>query len=190
MRRHPLLLIASLTSFALCLSVQAQTPAPAGATTDTAKTDDQTVTLAPYAVHGFQESLNASLDAKRAATLNVDVISAEDVGKFPDTNLAESLSHLPGVTIDRLFGDGERVSILGTDPNLNRTLLNGEPIASADWYILDTPSRQFNYVLLAPEVIGQAEVYRTWEPRLLEGSIGGTIIVNTIDPLQGKELKS
>jgi len=141
-----------------------------------------------FQVKGYRASLAASLDAKRAAGANIDVITAQDVGKFPDTNLAESLSHIPGVTIDRLFGDGERVSILGTDPNLNRTLLNGQPIATADWYILDTPSRQFNYVLLAPEVIGQAEVYRTWEPRLLEGSIGGTIIVNTVSPLKGKEL--
>jgi iron complex outermembrane receptor protein len=132
--------------------------------------------------------LGESLDTKRASADNIDVITAEDVGKFPDTNLAEALSHIPGVTVDRLFGEGERVSILGTDPNLNRTLFNGEPIASADWYILDTPSRQFDYLLIAPEVIGQAEVYRTWEARLLEGSIGGTIIVNTLDPLKGKEL--
>jgi len=190
MRRYLPLLLSVLPSFVLCLAAQAQTPAPASAPSDTIQPSNETVKLAPYAVHGFQESLNASLEVKRASTDNVDVISAEDVGKFPDTNLAESLSHLPGVTIDRLFGDGERVSILGTDPNLNRTLLNGEPIASADWYILDTPSRQFNYVLLAPEVIGQAEIYRTWEPRLLEGSIGGTIIVNTIDPLQGKEINT
>lgn len=147
---------------------------------------DKPVVLDSYNVTSYRSSLAASLDAKRAASANIDVITAQDVGKFPDTNLAESLSHIPGVTIDRLFGDGERVSILGTDPNLNRTLLNGQPIATADWYILDTPSRQFNYVLLAPEVIGKAEVYRTWEPRLLEGSIGGTIIVHTVSPLQSK----
>jgi iron complex outermembrane receptor protein len=127
--------------------------------------DDQPVKLEEFTVQGYRASLAVSLDAKRAAGANIDVITAEDVGKFPDTNLAEALSHIPGVTIDRLFGEGERVSILGTDPNLNRTLLNGQPIATADWYILDTPSRQFNYVLLAPEVIGKAEVYRTWEPR-------------------------
>ncbi|HEY4301661.1 MAG TPA: TonB-dependent receptor plug domain-containing protein, partial [Candidatus Didemnitutus sp.] len=157
-------------------------------TPPTKAADDKVVKLDTYEVHGFRQSLAASLDDKRKADAIVDVISAEDVGKYPDTNLAESLSHLPGVTIDRLFGEGERVSILGTDPNLNRTLLNGEPIATADWYILDTPSRQFNYTLLAPEVIGKAEVYRTWEPRLLEGSVGGTIIVSTIDPIAGRPL--
>lgn len=168
---------------AISAGALAQSATPAS-DTDKPK-DDDIVKLQAYVVTGYRASLAASLDEKRAASANVDVITAQDVGKFPDTNLAESLSHIPGVTIDRLFGEGERVSILGTDPNLNRTLLNGQPIATADWYILDTPSRQFNYTLLAPEVIGQATVYRTWEPRLLEGSIGGTIIVNTMSPLRG-----
>jgi len=93
------------------------------------------------------------------------------------------LSHLPGVSVDFLFGEGERVSIEGTDPNLNRVLLNGEPVSSADWYVLDNQSRQFNYLLLSPDVIGQAEVFKTWEPRLLEGSVGATVLVNTRNPL-------
>ncbi|MGA2693399.1 MAG: TonB-dependent receptor, partial [Opitutaceae bacterium] len=115
---------------------------------------------------------------------NVEVISAEDVGKFPDTNLAESLSHLPGVSVDYLFGEGERVSIEGTDPNLNRVLLNGEPVSTADWYVLDNQSRQFNYLLLSPDLVSQAEVYKTWEPKLLEGSLGATVMVETRNPLQ------
>jgi iron complex outermembrane receptor protein len=105
------------------------------------------------------------------------------VGKFPDNNLAESLSHLPGISVDRLFGEGERVSIEGTDPNLNRVLLNGEPVSSADWYVLDNQSRQFNYLLLSPDVVGQAEVFKSWEPSLLEGSIGATVNVTTRNPL-------
>jgi iron complex outermembrane receptor protein len=165
----------------------ATTPTTADVTTATPG-DQPSIQLGTYKVNGYSQSLETSLDTKRASDDNIDVISAEDVGKFPDTNLAEALSHIPGVTVDRLFGEGERVSILGTDPNLNRTLFNGEPIASADWYILDTPSRQFDYLLIAPEVIGQAEVYRTWEARLLEGSIGGTIIVNTLDPFKGNAL--
>lgn len=151
-------------------------------------TPDDTVKLDQYVVTGYRQSLATSLSAKRAASSNIDVITAEDAGKFPDINLAESLSHIPGVTVDRLFGEGERVSILGTDPNLNRTLLNGQPISSADWYVLDNNSRQFNYLLIAPDVVGKAEVYRTWEPRLLEGSIGGTVIVHTRDPLAGPPL--
>ncbi|HEY5227821.1 MAG TPA: TonB-dependent receptor, partial [Opitutaceae bacterium] len=131
----------------------------------------------------YASSLASSLQAKRSSDDNVEVISAEDVGKFPDTNLAESLSHLPGVTVDYLFGEGERVSIEGTDPNLNRVLLNGEPVSSADWYVLDNQSRQFNYLLLSPDLVSQAEVYKTWEPKLLEGSLGATVMVDTRNPL-------
>ncbi len=153
-------------------------------TTTTTAASDEPVQLGAYVVNGYSESLAESLKAKRASDSNIEVITAEDVGKFPDNNLAESLSHLPGVSVDRLFGEGERVSINGTDPNLNRVLLNGEPISSSDWYILDNQSRQFNYLLLTPDVIGQAQVFKTWEPRLLEGSLGATIIVDTRNPLE------
>jgi iron complex outermembrane receptor protein len=139
--------------------------------------------MGQFVVNGYASSLEASVQAKRQSEDNVEVISAEDVGKFPDTNLAESLSHLPGVSVDYLFGEGERVSIEGTDPNLNRVLLNGEPISSADWYVFDNQSRQFNYLLLSPDLIGQAEVFKTWEPKLLEGSLGATVVIDTRNPL-------
>lgn len=162
-------------------SALAQTAPPPS--TAPAADNGQPVQLSEYVVTGYSQSLAKSLQTKRASSDNLEVITAEDAGKFPDLNLAESLSHLPGITVDRLFGEGERVSILGTDPNLNRALLNGEPISSADWYILDNQSRQFNYLLLSPDVIGQAQVYKTWEAKLLEGSVGGTVIVNTRSPL-------
>jgi len=144
---------------------------------------EEPVTMNEFVVNGYAASLAMSLNVKRASEDNVEVISAEDVGKFPDLNLAESLSHLPGVSVDYLFGEGERVSIEGTDPNLNRVLLNGEPVATADWYVLDNQSRQFNYLLISPDLVQQAEVYKTWEPKLLEGSLGATIMVDTRNPL-------
>ena len=166
----------------------ATTSTPAATTTTAAATTapgaaDETVTLGAFVVNGYATSLQASMLAKRESADNVEVITAEDVGKFPDNNLAESLSHLPGVSVDRLFGEGERVSIEGTDPNLNRVLLNGEPVSSADWYVLDNQSRQFNYLLLSPDLVGQAEVFKSWEPKLLEGSIGATVNVTTRNPL-------
>lgn len=140
-------------------------------------------TLDEIVVTGIRASLVQSLNTKRNADAIVDAISAEDIGKFPDKNVAESLSHLPGVQVDRDFGEGERVAIRGTDPALNRTLLNGQTVASTDWFILDAPGRTFNYSMLAPEVVGQLEVYKSPEARIDEGSIGGTVILHTRRPL-------
>lgn len=134
-------------------------------------------------VTGFRASLAASLAAKRNADAIIDSVSAEDVGKFPNTNVAEAITLVPGVTVDRQFGQGEKVSILGTDPALNRTLLNGQTVASADWFILDSPGRTFNYALLAPQLVSRVDVYKSPEPRIDEGSIGGTVNVVTRKPL-------
>ncbi|MCA0357761.1 MAG: TonB-dependent receptor [Proteobacteria bacterium] len=137
-------------------------------------------------ITGIRASLLQSIESKRKADAIVDVVTAEDVGKFPSTNVAEALTIVPGVTVDRAFGQGEKVSILGTDPALNRTLLNGQTVASADWFILDSPGRTFNYALLAPQIVGKVDVYKSPEARIDEGSIGGTVIVNTRKPLDLK----
>ena len=139
-------------------------------------------------VTGIRGSLRSAIAVKRNANAVVDVISAEDIGKFPDRNVAESLSHIPGVSIDRRFGEGEKVAILGTDPALNRMLLDGHALASADWggNDNDPSSRTFNYSLLAPELVDRLEVYKSPEPRIEEGSLGGTVIVRTRRPLDLK----
>lgn len=137
-------------------------------------------------VTGIRASLLQSIESKRRADAIIDVVTAEDVGKFPSANVAEALTIVPGVTVDRAFGQGEKVSILGTDPALNRTLLNGQTVASADWFILDSPGRTFNYALLAPQIVGKVDVYKSPEARIDEGSIGGTVIVNTRKPLDLK----
>ncbi|MBV6882470.1 TonB-dependent receptor [Xanthomonas euvesicatoria] len=154
----------------------------APASTPSATTELDTITVT---VTGYRASLEKSQAVKRSANSIVDAISAEDIGKFPDVNAAESLSHLPGISVDRQFGEGEKVSINGTDPALNRVLLNGQTIASGDWggNPTDTSGRTFNYTLLSPEIIGLMEVYKTPEARIDEGSIGGTVIVHTRKPL-------
>ena len=134
-------------------------------------------------VTGIRGSLEQALDAKREANAIVDAITAEDVGKFPSTNVAEAMTIIPGVTIDKAFGQGEKVSILGTDPALNRTVLNGQTVASADWFITDQPGRTFNYSLLAPQLVGKVEVYKSPEAWLDEGAIGGTVNISTRKPL-------
>ena len=136
-------------------------------------------------VTGIRASLENAINVKKQANAVVDVITAEGIGKFPDRNVAESLSHIPGVSVDHLFGTGERVSIQGTDPALNRILVDGHSIASADWggNTGDVTGRTFNYSLLAPEIVSSIEVFKSPEPRIDEGSLGGTVIVNTRKPL-------
>jgi iron complex outermembrane recepter protein len=136
-------------------------------------------------VRGIRASLQQSILTKRAATTIVDAISSEDVGKFPDKNVAEALQRVPGVVINREFGEGERVSLRGTAPNLTRTLLNGHALATADWFILEqlAATRSFNYLMLPADVIGQVAVYKTPQADFEEGGIGGTVNVVTRNPL-------
>ncbi|MDG5494300.1 TonB-dependent receptor [Niveispirillum sp. BGYR6] len=170
--RHLILVSTALAGFAC--GVQAQAQGTAGG--------EQ---LEEIIVTGIRGSLRQAIEVKRQANSVVDVISAEDVGKFPDRNVAESLSHIPGVSIDRRFGEGEKVAIHGTDPALNRMLLDGHALASADWggNDNDPSSRTFNYSLLAPELVDRLEVYKSPEAQIEEGSIGGTVIVRTRKPL-------
>lgn len=160
------------------------TTQPGDSPTQTAPGSDQS-DGGDIVVTGIRSSLRNAINVKREANAVVDVITAEDVGKFPDRNVAESLSHIPGVSIDRRFGEGEKVAILGTDPALNRMLLDGHALASADWggNDNDPSSRTFNYSLLAPELVDRLEVYKSPEPRIEEGSLGGTVIVRTRRPL-------
>lgn len=173
MASHHLLLFTTTALVAMSVPAQAQ-QADAAAAAD-----------GEIVVTGYRASLRNAINVKKDANAVVDVITAEDIGKFPDRNVAESLSHIPGVSIDRRFGEGEKVAIHGTDPALNRMLLDGHAVASADWggNDNDPTSRTFNYSLLAPELVDRLEVYKSPEPRIDEGSIGGTVIVRTRRPL-------
>ncbi|MBU2893070.1 TonB-dependent receptor [Colwellia sp. D2M02] len=134
-------------------------------------------------VRGIRGSVVKSLNTKRYANSIVDAVTAEDIGKFPDQNVAESLQRITGVSITRNFGEGERVSIRGTTESQNRTLLNGQAVGSADWWTNSAASRGFNYTMLPSEIVSGLEVYKTPEADIDEGSIGGTVIVRTRKPL-------
>jgi iron complex outermembrane receptor protein len=146
--------------------------------------------LEEVVVTGIRASLRESLETKREAVGVVDALTAEDVGKFPDKNLAEALQRVPGIVINREFGEGERVNLRGTGSNLTRTLLNGHALATADWFILDqlNSTRSFNYLMLPAEVIGKVSVYKSPQADFEEGGIGGTIDVATRNPLDLKPM--
>ena len=151
----------------------AATPADPAQATDAAGPQDDIV------VTGYRQSIEKSLNQKRQANAFVDVITAEDIGKFPDKNVADSLQRVPGVIIDRDGGEGSRVSIRGLSSDLTLTELNGNFIASAD---SGDPSRSFNYLLLPSSLIGSVEVFKSPEARLDEGGVGGVIINHTRKP--------
>ncbi|WP_042143764.1 MULTISPECIES: TonB-dependent receptor [unclassified Pseudoalteromonas] len=134
-------------------------------------------------VKGIRGSVVKSINTKRYATSVVDAVTAEDIGKFPDQNVAESLQRITGVSISRNFGEGERISIRGTTESQNRTLLNGQAVGSADWWTNSAASRGFNYTMLPSEIVSGLEVYKSPEADIDEGSIGGTVIVRTRKPL-------
>src|SRR3954467_9764745 len=98
------------------------------ASADKSATDD----LQEVVVTGLRASLKQSMDIKRDAIGVVDAITAEDIGKFPDTNLAESLQRIPGVAIDRQNGEGSQVTVRGFGPAYNLVTLNGRTVATAE----------------------------------------------------------
>lgn len=169
------LIISTLASSAL---TYAQDTAEDSVTTK-AKTEEVEV----IQVRGIRGSVVQSLNTKRYSNSIVDAVTAEDIGKFPDQNVAESLQRITGVSVTRNFGEGERVSIRGTTESQNRTLLNGQAVGSADWWTNSAASRGFNYTMLPSEIVSGLEVYKTPEADIDEGSIGGTVIVRTRKPL-------
>jgi TonB-dependent receptor len=143
----------------------------------------QATDLDAVVVTGIRASLEKSLDTKRANVTVSEAITAEDIGKFANTNVAEAMSQIPGVSLDRRFGQGERVSIDGTDPSLNLTFLDNHPVAQSIWLYGEQPNRGFDYTLLAPEILGRLEVIKSSEARITEGSLGGTVLMHTRQPL-------
>ena len=127
-------------------------------------------------VRSYAASVEKSINMKRFSNSVVDAVSAEDIGKFPDQTVADALQRIPGVQVEKdLGGESDRVSIRGTAPHLNITLLNGQNVASATASASITrPSRGFNYSLLPAEMVDTLEVYKSAEADIDEGSIGGT----------------
>jgi len=136
-------------------------------------------------VTGIRASLRASMDIKRDSIGVVDAISAEDIGKFPDTNLAESLQRITGVSIQRDNGEGSFVTVRGFGPEFNLVTLNGRqmPTSSLGDGASPPSSRSFDFANLASEGIAAVEVYKTGRASIASGGIGSSINIRTPRPL-------
>jgi TonB-dependent receptor len=150
-------------------------------------------TLEEVIVTGIRGSLQQSMDIKRNATGVVDAISAEDMGKFPDTNLAESLQRITGVSIDRANGEGSQVTVRGFGGGFNLVTLNGRQLPAAsvgtitgnsDSVGAQGTSRSFDFSTVASEGVAGLQVYKTGNAAVPTGGIGATINISTIKPLE------
>ncbi|WP_299080907.1 TonB-dependent receptor [uncultured Paraglaciecola sp.] len=127
-------------------------------------------------VRGIVSSLKRAMSDKKESLIVSDGIAAEDLGKFPDMNVAESLQRITGVSIDRSGGEGRLVSVRGFGPQFNAVLLNGRQMAT------DNVGRAFSFDVLAAEMISGANVYKSTNAALQEGGIGATINTTTARP--------
>ena len=147
-------------------------------------------------VTGIRASLEASMDIKRESAGVVDAISAEDIGKFPDTNLAESLQRITGVSIDRVNGEGSQITVRGFGPANNMVTLNGRTMPAGFTYgggsgaggTFGGATRAFDFANLASESVSGVQVYKTGRANVSSGGIGATVNITTTRPLEKEGL--
>jgi iron complex outermembrane receptor protein len=138
-------------------------------------------------VTGFRKSLEQALSVKRTAVAAVDVIVAEDIAKFPDQNLAESLQRIPGITIQRDGGEGRAITVRGLGAQFTRVRVNGlETVATSSDGASANRDRSFDFNVFASELFSSLVVHKTAEASLDEGSLGAVVDLNTGNPLAGK----
>ena len=172
------LLLAGVTAAHAQGAASAATPASAASAAGKSA-DTQTVV-----VTGIRASLDTSMALKRDAHGIVDGITAEDVGKFPDTNLAEAMQRISGVAIDRANGEGSKITVRGFGPDYNMILLNGRQMpATTVQNTSASNSRAFDFANLAAESVSSLEVWKTSQASKPAGGIGATINIRTARPL-------
>ncbi|WP_037504362.1 TonB-dependent receptor [Sphingobium bisphenolivorans] len=144
--------------------------------------------VADIVVTGFRQSLGAAINLKRESVSSVDAIVAEDIAKFPDQNLAESLQRIPGITIQRDGGEGRAITVRGLGAQFTRVRVNGlETVATSTDGASANRDRAFDFNVFASELFSSLVVHKTAEASLDEGSLGAVVDLNTGNPLAGKE---
>ena len=153
--------------------------------------------LGEIVVTGLRQSLVTNEAIKRDSSGIVDAITAEDIGKFPDTNLAESIQRIPGVTIDRANNEGSRVTVRGFGPEFNLVTLNGRsmpgnttPNRGELGLTGPAATRAFDFENLSADGISGITVYKTGRADVASGGIGSTINITTARPFDYHEMKA
>ncbi len=200
--RKTLLAASIIAGLCLSSSVYAADNAQAPQSGPAASGQDNTQTTAEKAkakelgtvtVVGIRDSEAESLNLKKAADSHVEVITAEDIGKLPAKNVADTLQRLPGVNISSSsaseggFDENDRVSLRGTNPSMTQTLVNGHTVGTGDWFVLSqvqTVGRSVSYSLLPAEVVSEVVVHKTAEAKQQEGGSAGTVDIITRKPLE------
>jgi len=163
--------------------------APAQSADTSAQTPDQQTQSSPPAesivITGYRGSLQSSTNAKKKSVGFVDTVFAEDIGKFPDTNIAESFNRIPGITITRdITGEGLQVSIRGLGTNFTRVTLNNAPIlvASTGRDGAQSTNREVDLDLFPTELFTKLTVNKTPTPGMLEGGAAGNVDMRSARP--------
>ncbi|OGN51470.1 MAG: TonB-dependent receptor [Caulobacterales bacterium RIFOXYB1_FULL_67_16] len=149
--------------------------------------DAQSTEVDEIVVTGFRKSLSDARAIKQDSVIQVDAIVAEDMAKFPDLNLAESLQRLPGVQINREAGEGRRISLRGLGPDFARVQLNGMEVlgnvdSAQDSRGQRSRDRAFDFNIFASELFSRVEVEKTFEAAQKEGGMAGTVGLFTGKP--------
>ena len=187
-RKTPVTLLAVSIGLALQMSAAAYAQ-EAAQTTDSGQATpaENTVdTLDTVSVTGYRASVERALDIKRGEAGVVDAIVAEDIGKFPDLNLAESLQRIPGVVITRDAGEGRNISVRGLGPDFTRVRINGmealTTVGSTDQNGGSNRGRGFDFNVFASDLFSQLIVRKTAQADVEEGSLGATVDLRTARP--------
>ncbi|HWD66430.1 MAG TPA: TonB-dependent receptor [Caulobacteraceae bacterium] len=163
-----------------------------GFAVDSAMAADSSTTVQEIVVPGIRQSLEKAIQIKRVSENSVDAISATDIGKLPDKNIADALQRLPGVAIQGSsggeggFDEADRVSIRGTSPSLTNVTIDGHNVATGDWFILDQYSvvgRSVSFDLMPSEIVQNVVVSKTQDASILEGGVSGAVDIQTRNPL-------
>jgi len=136
-------------------------------------------------VSGFKASLERALEQKRNAMDSSDSILAEDIAKFPDLNLAESIQRIPGIALDRQAGEGHQISVRGLSPDFTRVRINGmEALATAGSSSVQGTNRgrSFDFNVFASDLFSGITVHKSASADIEEGSLGATVDLSTGHP--------